>query len=225
MGEYYDWVNVDKKEYITPNDFDYGNKSIESCSRGNEFLCALRELLHNEWAGDHIFFMGDEKNIPEDTKNETLKLMYNRTVEFGYPGCPFDTEMEYFKNVGGLFKKAEKEVSTEIGFYLHHLEENDDPYLVNEYDIDVSDPYKGLFTREGRDFKYTINHTKKVYYAFGMTKILYHDNTESDTVDPLPILMAYGRASDTGDWVGDIIGVSDEKPEGYILMDHIYLSW
>ena len=110
MGEYYDWVNVDKKEYITPNDFDYGNKSIESCSRGNEFLCALRELLHNEWAGDHIFFMGDEKNIPEDTKNETLKLMYNRTVEFGYPGCPFDTEMEYFKNVGGLFKEAEKEV-------------------------------------------------------------------------------------------------------------------
>lgn len=62
----------------------------------------------------------------------------------------------------------------------------------------------------------------RIYYAFGMTKILYHDNTESDTVDSLPILMAYGRASETGDWVGDIIGVSDEKPEGYTLMDHIY---
>lgn len=26
MGEYYNWVNVDKKEYICPADFDYGNK-------------------------------------------------------------------------------------------------------------------------------------------------------------------------------------------------------
>lgn len=26
MGEYYRWVNVDKKEYICPEDFDYGSK-------------------------------------------------------------------------------------------------------------------------------------------------------------------------------------------------------
>ncbi len=30
MGEYYNWVNVDKKEYICPADFDYGNKFHES---------------------------------------------------------------------------------------------------------------------------------------------------------------------------------------------------
>ena len=29
MGEYYNWVNIDKKEYITPRDFDYGNKFWE----------------------------------------------------------------------------------------------------------------------------------------------------------------------------------------------------
>lgn len=27
MGEYYDWVNVDRKEYICPNDFDCGNRN------------------------------------------------------------------------------------------------------------------------------------------------------------------------------------------------------
>lgn len=30
MGEYYSWINVDKKEYICPADFDYGNKFHES---------------------------------------------------------------------------------------------------------------------------------------------------------------------------------------------------
>lgn len=30
MGEYYNWINVDKKEYICPGDFDYGNKFHES---------------------------------------------------------------------------------------------------------------------------------------------------------------------------------------------------
>ena len=53
MGEYYDWVNVDRKEYINPNDFDFGNKKHESMGRGNVFLCALRELLSKEWEGVH----------------------------------------------------------------------------------------------------------------------------------------------------------------------------
>ena len=50
MGEYYDWVNVDRKEYISPNDFDFGNKRTESLVRRNVFLCALRDLLSKEWA-------------------------------------------------------------------------------------------------------------------------------------------------------------------------------
>ena len=32
MGEYYDWVNIDKREYISPSDFDLGNKIHESAS-------------------------------------------------------------------------------------------------------------------------------------------------------------------------------------------------
>ena len=32
MGEYFSWVNVDKKEYIQPGDFDLGQKA------GNQHL-------------------------------------------------------------------------------------------------------------------------------------------------------------------------------------------
>lgn len=28
MGEYFSWVNVDKKEYIQPGDFDLGQKAV-----------------------------------------------------------------------------------------------------------------------------------------------------------------------------------------------------
>lgn len=36
MGEYFIWVNADKKEYIDPYDFDYGNKFRESMTRQSE---------------------------------------------------------------------------------------------------------------------------------------------------------------------------------------------
>ena len=224
MGEYYDWVNVNKKEYISPNDFDFVNRRTESLVRGNAFLCALRDLLSNEWAGDHIFWSGDEKSIPGDTDNVTLQILYSHTVQIGYPGDAFDTVCESYRNVSGLFKAAEEEVRQEIGFYLEDIK-SAAPTMNNEYGIDIEKPFNGLFMREGRDFRYTVNHTKRVCYSFEKTKILYRDNTESDYVDPLPILMAYGRVTDTGLWVGDIIGVSDEMPDGYELLESIQLDW
>ena len=27
MGEYFSWINLDRKEYISPSDFEIGNKS------------------------------------------------------------------------------------------------------------------------------------------------------------------------------------------------------
>lgn len=38
MGEYYDWVNVDRKEYICPSDFGMGNKLLESSNRHNSLV-------------------------------------------------------------------------------------------------------------------------------------------------------------------------------------------
>ena len=224
MGEYYQWVNVDRKEYISPNDFDYGNKSHESMWRGGEFLLALRELLSKEWAGCHIFWMGDEKAIQKDTDIETLRILYRHSVEFGYPEDGFDTICESYRNVSCLFKDAEEEVRNEISFYVEDVKDGK-AGMFNEYGIDIENPFDGLFLRVGRDFRYTLNHTKRVCYAFDSTKILYRNGEEAEHADPLPILMGYGRVLDNGPWLGDIIGVSDEMPEGYELLKEVYLDW
>ena len=220
MGEYYNWVNVDKREYICPNDFDYGNKLHESAWPGNALLCALRELLSGEWAGNHILFIGDERPIPEDTDNETLKILYRHTLEAGYPGNAFDSVVETYRNVSCLFRKAESEVRSEIQFYLKGLEKGMAD-LPNEYGIDASKPFEGLFMREGHDFPFTVNHTKKICYSLERTKIYSLNHEERDNVDPLPFLMCYGRATGRGAWLGDTIGVADEIPEGYVLLDEI----
>lgn len=224
MGEYYNWVNVDRKEYICPSDFDFGNKKHESMRRGNAFLCALRELLSKDWAGNHVFCMGDEKSVPADSENETLRILYGHTVQAGYPEDAFDTMIETYKNVSGLFKAAESEVRQEIRYFLEDLK-NNDSLAHNEYGVNISNPFEGLFLRSGKDFRYTINHTKRVCYSFTETKILYLDHTENSFADPLPILMGYGRVSETGAWVGDIVGVGDEIPAGYDLLKEIFLNW
>lgn len=225
MGEYYDWVNVDRKEYICPNDFDLGNKSHESMGRGNVLLRALRELLSREWKGDHVLFLGDESPIPADTENETLRILYGHTVQAGYPGHALETMLDTYRNVSGLFKQAETEVRQEILYYLEDRN-SDAPILSNEYGVDPADPFAGLFLREGRDLRYTINHSKRVCYSFDQTRILQLDRTANDRSDPLPLLMMFGGwGSETGAWTGDVIGVSDEKPEGCVLLDEICLDW
>ena len=100
---------------------------------------------------------------------------------------------ETYKNVSGLFKEAEEKTN----------------------------PFEGLFVKRGKKYKYTINHTKKVYYSLDETAVLYSDPTRSDFLDPLPILMGYGRVTDPGEWIGDIIGVSDQRPKEYELLTEL----
>lgn len=224
MGEYYDWVNADKKEYLCPNDFHLGNKRLESMYRENNLLRALRELLATQWKGCRIIFLGDECSAPEGIAEDLFQLFLKHTEEIGYPGDLFDTICESYRNVSCLFKAAEKEVRTEIGFYLEqYIDERFSLY--NEYGIDVNDPFRGLFLREGKTFRYTLNHTKKIGYSFGKTKILYQDGTENEYSDPLPQLLGYGRCTDPGPWLGDIVGVADTLPPDYQLMSEIYLDW
>ena len=37
--------------------------------------------------------------------------------------------------------------------------------------------------------------------------------------------MKYWRVMEPGEWFGDIIGVSDQQPEGYSLINEIYIDW
>ena len=112
------------------------------------------------------------------------------------------------------------------------------------YDFDlgckrVESSYKGnpllcalreLFSQEWKGDKVIfigdeINHTKKVYYESDAVKVFYPDNTECKFTDPLPLLMCYGNSVDIGPWVGDIIGVSDEKIDGYTFLKEVHIGW
>lgn len=193
MGEYYNWINVNKREYICPADFGYGNKFHESIHKDSIPLCALHTLLNDEWKGDHVLWFGDECSVFDSPSSNIIRTLYAQSVKFGYPGDAFDMICETYKNVSGLFKEAEEETN----------------------------PFEGLFVKRGKKYKYTINHTKKVYYSLDETAVLYSDHTRSDFLDPLPILMGYGRVTDPGEWIGDIIGVSDQRPKEYELLTEL----
>ena len=227
MGEYFKWVNVDKKQYLCPADFGQGSKLLESAYRGNPLLSALHELLSDEWKGDRIVFLGDECGPSDGLKTETLQLLGQDAARHG-SGYFGDAVSEAYRNVSCLFKAAEAEVRREIGFYLDGLDpakrgrENVGP--VNEYGIDPGHPFDGLFLRDGKSFCYVINYTRKTYYSFGMTKILYLDRAEDRDIDPLPFLMGYGRSTDPGTWLGDRIGTADEIGDMYSLIEEISLE-
>ena len=223
MGEYFDWVNVDKKEYLCPADFDLGNKRTESCWRGASLLNALYELLSSDWKGDHIVFLGDEAHIPEDSQNATLKKLYLHTVQNGDPSIGQDAVYELYRNVSCLFHEAEPIVREAIGYYIEDIE-NGICDNVNEYKIDLACPYSGLFLREGRAFPYVVNHTKKVYYGFDQTIMLDEDGTPVPWKDPLPSLMVFSGNVPPGKWLGDVIGVAETVPDGYELLETIRIE-
>lgn len=228
MSEYFYWVNVDKKEYLCPADFDLGLKQHESVARDNDLLAALHTLLANEWNGDRILFLGDECPVPEHPNCEALCIL-DADTKMHDTGHYYDTVVETYQNVSGLFREAETEVRKYIQYYLddlHDYNRGERAELpVNEYGINSDRPFDGLFTKEGTTFPYIINYTKKVYYSFAHTHILFQDHSESINHDPLPLLLEYGRRVNFGVWVGDRIGVSDTIDPEYTLIKEIVLDW
>ena len=207
MGEYYDWVNVDKKQYLVPMEFGHGSKITESCWYHAEVLGALYSLLSSDWKGDHIAFIGDEAKVPLAPKNETLRRLQKQCMDDsqnrGIDGYILD---EYIC-VSGLFRAAEVEVREEIGNIL------DEPdYFHNWYGIDPANPYDGLFERELVFFRYVINHDRKEYYDTEHTCW----RRTSNKMDPLPLLLAYGRMTGNeekpGLWLGDRLEVTNNIP-------------
>lgn len=225
MGEYYNWVNVDKREYLCPADFGQGNKLHESMYRGNSLLSALHSLLSNEWRGDRLLFLGDACEMPLHPNLEVLQILGRETRQY-QTGHYFDTVVETYRNVSCLFKEAEAEVRQEIECYIENIKNNGAFFhYTNEYGINIEHPFDSLFLKCGKSFRYTINYTKKVYYSFESTKILYLDRSENTDSDPLPLLMGYGKKTSPGSWVGDRIGVADKIDSTYTLLKEIYLDW
>jgi len=224
MGEYFDWVNVDKREFISPSDFDYGNKFHETVHKNSVPLLVLHSLLAERWAGDHILFLGDECNVPDEPSNYVYRILTEQYNAYPDGGYTWDMVFDTYRNVSGFFKESESVVRPEIGYYLEDLR-NHEENAHNEYGVNVDHPYEGLFTMTGKRYPYVLNHTKRIGYSLEETKILYLDHMESDYADPLTILLGFGQSCDPGIWIGDIIGVAERIPEGYALLNEIFLDW
>ena len=219
MGEYFNWVNVNKKEYLCPADFDLGSKSRESSHKDNPLLQALYALLSTRWKGDQIIFLGDEAKLPFETPCSVLNIL-NKQAE---PGDYFDYICVNYRNASGLFKEAEEQVREAIADWLIDRQSDRFDYH-NEYGIDLQDPYAGLFILYGKSFSYIVNHSKRVYYSPEKTRISYSDGVRCGWLDPLPILMGYGRSVNTGLWLGDVIGVSNEVVPDYNFLPEMTLD-
>ncbi len=222
MSEYYWWVNVDRREYLWPGDFDSSAKWMGVAQKNSRVTGAMRALLSMEWGNDHIVYLGDETLVSPDSNNATLRILYKHTEEYNCPGDAPDAVFDTYRNVSGLFVEAEKGVREEIAGYLANVES--DFECINTYGIHIQKPFAGLFQRHARTFRYTLNHSRKEAYSFQETAIRYQDGTRSAWADPLPGLLCYGTKG-TGAWLGDVIGVSNRLPEGYSLLKEIYLNW
>lgn len=51
------------------------------------------------------------------------------------------------------------------------------------------------------------------------------DNSVTDNIDPLPVLLGCGRTMQPGEWLGDSVGVSDSLDTGITLLDKIRILW
>ena len=61
MGQYYICVNLDKKEYLKPWDYDNGAKLMEHSYIGNNYIGTIESLLtsNNPWHKTRIVWAGD----------------------------------------------------------------------------------------------------------------------------------------------------------------------
>lgn len=226
MGEYYSWVNVRKKEYIAPGEFDLGQKLHESSLDGNPLLSALYALLDDEWKNDPLIFLGDEIDITEKDLNPVLQELYMQIKTWGEPGYADDYVTDQYRNISGYFKSSEQEVRPEIQAMI-----DDNDFEFNYYKVNPDNPFSGLFTREGKHYRYTINRTKKEFFDIERTpaiRIAYADRSFRH-ICPLPLLFSFGAHAEaekySGLWIGDNIDGCDSLPsEDYKDVSAIY-TW
>lgn len=225
MGEYFIWVNADKKEYIDPYDFDYGNKFRESMTRQSEVLCALYALLAADWNGCRVGWIGDECLISENYDMPIFDLLLEDSKKCENDGCIIDIILDSYRNVSCGFKSSEKAVRKAVAKYFEIIEHGYDDEFDKYHVEGKSDPFEGMFVRNGMRFEYIINYTKKVCYSFSKTKFLDCNDKYRNDLDLLPVLMGYGRVTSCGPgpWLGDIIGVSDEIDETITVLDRVNL--
>ena len=83
MGIYYQIVNVDKKEALSPHDFGHGAKMAEWCYHETAIVLALHNLLAGRWKGDRVYVVSDDLAEVDDSYSRALA---EARKEFGVRG-------------------------------------------------------------------------------------------------------------------------------------------
>ena len=115
-------------------------------------------------------------------------------------------------------------MTEEISIFLERIRCGEEDFI-NEYVIDINNPFAGMFNRKGKSYNYTINYSKGLAYCLDTTKIITSDDNVFDSIDHLPVLLGYGNTMQPGEWMGDFVGVSDLLDTEITLLDKIRVLW
>ena len=109
MGQYYKFVNIDKKEVCDKN--RHGYKLMEHSYVGNDYCNDILRLLSNEWKGDRVIHVGDyaEPTDTSNTSNIISKIckelgiesttVYNYASDFNNIECSSNDNIRYVYNL------------------------------------------------------------------------------------------------------------------------------
>lgn len=216
MGEYFNWVNFDKQEWLDGGMWHNAPSLRGRCYTGIEENEALLTLLATRWKGDVVVFLGDYANFTDDD-NECCRHLQGLLEQrgYGYAACDF---MYDGKTANG---------------YLAVTKDFPEDRR-NDPDNEELDYYPGPCDLKIEHFRYVVNGAKREYIDYQKTPIFWVCEELIQRYDPFPEMMAsaIGAWDDPGEiegrWLGDIVCPTNDDPgEGYRLIaeDYVHQSF
>lgn len=214
MGQYFNWVNFDKAEFIHTDIWPNGQKLVESAYYGCEETDAALTMIAGEWAGDFVCFLGDYADF-HGNKNPAAK----RALEALNGYCAEDYIFECCKDIQGRFDYAK--TNPDFRWY--------------DYKEEKYRPFTGPFDIPIQRFRYVVNESKHEYIDRERTAVRYIDASSGEIIryDPFP---EYMSSEDQGFddpenevcglWLGDKIRPSHKPPSlDYREVGRNYSYW
>lgn len=216
MGQYFNWVNLDKNEIIETWAWPNGQKLVESTYYGCEETDAALTMMAGDWAGDLVVFMGDYATFEDETHPK------RKEVEQMLAGIGADDYLIDFIDIIGRFDYAKEHPEIKHPVYSENCN-------------DTWGSYTGPFDLKIERFRFVINESKKEFVDRERTAVRYINPSTGEIVryDLVPEMMS----SETrglkdpehevaGLWFGDCIRPSQEHPgAGYREIGRNYSFW
>lgn len=194
VGQYFRWANPVRREWIDCGPFDrYGFLASLSDRCGNRYTDAVCTLMEGRWRGDPVVYLGNCCDLRADDPRAAM-------LEALFGECPYDTVMDGFEDVSGLFACARG--------LSHHVYFDDESRSV---------PYEGPFDLEVAHRRYVMEDGRREFVNRELAPVyaIYDCSGYSwDRWDPVPWLLYPSDLDDPweGRWVAGRVRVSDEPP-------------